>query len=92
MPRMSIADEAAVVALLKPTPRELADAARAIDEVLAGIVREGSGWRVAPSLAPVVRGRCPGTLVRAARHGREVLLAAREMLGRGGELVGQEAR
>jgi hypothetical protein len=89
---MSIADEAAVVALLRPSPRELAAAAKAIDEVLAGIVREGTGWRVDPSLAPVVRGRCPGTLVRAAQHSREVLLAATAMLGRGGGLVGQEAR
>jgi hypothetical protein len=92
MARMSIADEAAVVALLKPSAGELAAAAKAIDEVLAGIKREGSGWRVDPSLAPVVRGRCPGTLVRAAQHGREVLVAAQAMLGRAGGLVGQEAR
>jgi len=92
MARMSISDEAAMVAMLKPSAKELADAAGAIDEVLAGIVREGSGWRVDPSLVPVVRGRCPGTLVRAAQHGREVLLAAREMMGRAGGLVGQEAR
>ena len=92
MARMSVADEAAVVAMLKPSAKELADAAKAIDQVLAGIKREGSGWRVDPSLVPVVRGRSPATLLRAAQHGREVLLAAREMLGRAGGLIGQEAR
>lgn len=92
MARMSVSDEAAVVALLKPSAGELAAAAKAIDEVLAGIVREGSGWRVDPSLAPVVRGRCPGTLLRAARHGREVLLAARAMMVPAGGLISQDAR
>lgn len=80
MPSQTVADEAAVLVLLRPSHRDLVNAEAAIDEVLGGIVRDGTGWRVDPSLAHVVRGRCPGTLVRAAERGKNVVVTARAML------------
>lgn len=80
MSGLSVADEAAVLVLLRPTQRELVHAEAAIDEVLGGIVREGAGWRIDPALAHVVRGRSPATLVRAAERSKSVVATARQML------------
>jgi hypothetical protein len=80
MSRLSIADEAAALASLAPSPKQLADTAEALETVLDRIKRDGGEWFVHPSLDYLVRDRSPGDLLRAARRGMTVLRRAQGML------------
>lgn len=78
---MSVEQEAALVASLHPTEKELEQIEDAIETVLAGLRKDRQGWHIDPSLRRLVGRRDPASVRRTVLRGQKVLAEVKRILG-----------
>lgn len=77
---ISIEQEAALVASLRPSASEMAQLETAIHTILTGLRKGRRGWRLDPDLRRLVGRRDPASVRRTVLRGQKVLTEARRIM------------